>query len=117
MRGMSRIMLPTGTTAELVRPATGDATRGLVLWPDIMGLRPLFDEHATRLADEQRWVVCAVEPFPGREDLTLDERQASAKDLDDDAKLADAAAAASAIEGLLGDKPIGLLGFCMGGMY
>jgi dienelactone hydrolase len=117
MRAMSRIVLPTGTTADLVRPASRDATRGLVLWPDIMGLRPLFDEHATRLADEQHWVVCAVEPFPGHEELTLDERQAAAKDLDDDAKLADAAAAADAIAGVLGDAPIGLLGFCMGGMY
>jgi carboxymethylenebutenolidase len=110
---MSRIVLPTGTTAELVRPASGSPSRGLVLWPDIMGLRPLFDEHASRLADEQGWLVCAIEPFPGQEELTLDERQATAKTLSDDGKLADAAAAADAI----GLERIGLLGFCMGGMY
>ena len=114
---MSRIVLPTGTTADLVRPATGTTTRGLVLWPDIMGLRPLFDEHATRLADEQGWVVCAAEPFPGQEQLSLEERQAAAKDLSDEAKMADAAAAADAVATLVGDAPIGLLGFCMGGMY
>ena len=41
-----RITLPGGTPAELARPDSGIEPRpGLVLFPDIMGLRPLFDDH------------------------------------------------------------------------
>src|SRR3954454_56642 len=47
-----RIELPNGTPAELARPALGDPVQGLVLCPDIMGLRPLFDTMAERLAEE-----------------------------------------------------------------
>ena len=49
---------PPARPVELARPADGRApTRGLVLIPDIGGLRPLFDDHAARLADEHggRW--------------------------------------------------------------
>ena len=48
-----RIELPSGTPAELARPE-GDASRGLVLVPDIGGLRPLFDDLCARLADDAR---------------------------------------------------------------
>lgn len=65
-----RETLPSGTPVEVARPH-GDASMGLVLAPDIMGLRPLFDELAARLASEHGWAVAAVEPFPGREDLDL----------------------------------------------
>ena len=44
-----RIELSSGTPAELVVPPA--PTRGVVLAPDIMGLRPLFDDLAARLAD------------------------------------------------------------------
>ena len=47
-----RIELTDGTPAELARPIDGEASGGLVLCPDIMGLRPLFDEMAQRLADD-----------------------------------------------------------------
>ena len=108
-----RVTLNTGTPAELAVPTSGVARRGLVLWPDIGGLRPLFDDHCARLADEQGWVVCAPEPFPGLEHLTLEERLAYVGNFDDDAKLADAVAAADAT----GIEPVGVIGFCMGGMY
>lgn len=108
-----RISLPSGTPADLVTPSTGDALRGLVLWPDIFGLRPLFADHARRLADAERWTVCVVEPYPGREDLDIEQRQAAAASLRDVDKVADAVAAADAC----GVEPVGLLGFCMGGMY
>jgi dienelactone hydrolase len=39
-----------------------------------MGLRPLFDDLCRRLADEHGWAVCAVEPFPGREHLSIQDR-------------------------------------------
>ena len=111
MRGM-RIDLSTGTTAELARPE-GAATRGVVLHPDIGGLRPLFDEMCDRLAREHGWAVCAPEPFPGRESMTLEERMAAVAGLDDETQLGHLAAAAD----VLGTARTAVLGFCMGGMY
>ena len=107
-----RQTLPSGTPVEVARPE-GTATRGLVLIPDIMGLRALFDDHARRLTDENGWAVAAVEPWPGREDLPLEERLQSVGTIDDRALLADLVAAAD----LLGVEPVGVTGFCMGGMY
>lgn len=108
-----RITLSTGTPAELARPATGEARGGLVLWPDIMGLRPLFDGHAQRLADDHGWVVVAPEPYPGEETLPLEQRHGRAASFSDVDKLADAVAAADET----GFDTVGALGFCMGGMY
>mgnify|MGYP007001738367 CR=1 FL=1 len=48
-----RITLHTGTPAEIARPAGVTPARGLVMWPDIRGLRPLFDQHAQRVADAE----------------------------------------------------------------
>ncbi len=107
-----RISLPSGTTAELARP-DGAPSIGLVLIPDILGLRPLFDEHCARLARENGWVVCAFELFAGREHLTRDERMVAARDNDDTRILGDAVAAARAT----GCERVNLIGFCMGGMY
>jgi carboxymethylenebutenolidase len=107
-----RITLPSGTTAELARPEI-EPSMGLVLVPDIMGLRPLFDEHCARLAREHGFTVCCFELFAGREHLTRDERMVAAKDNDDTRILGDAVAAAAAT----GCARVGILGFCMGGMY
>jgi len=107
-----RITLPSGTPAELARPP-GQATRGLVVLPDIGGLRPLFDDHVARLAAENGWVVCAVELWPGREHLPVPERLEVGGTLEDERILGDAVAAADAT----GVEPVGILGFCMGGMY
>jgi carboxymethylenebutenolidase len=84
--------------------------RGLVLVPDIMGLRPLFDEHVARLAGEHNWAVAAVEPYPGREDLPLDQRLSGRIDVP--RMLNDAVAAADR----LGQDRTAVLGFCQGGM-
>jgi carboxymethylenebutenolidase len=108
-----RIELPSGTPAELVEPTKGAATRGVVIAPDIMGLRPLFDDMAKRLANENQWAVMAVEPFPGRETLTLEERMTAAASLDDAQQVGDLVAAADVLDA----EPVGLIGFCMGGMY
>jgi carboxymethylenebutenolidase len=91
----------------------GLPSRGIVVVPDIMGLRPLFDDMAAHLADTYGWAVAAVEPFPGRESMTLEERMPAMAGLDDDRQLADIAAAAD----LVAIEPVGVLGFCMGGMY
>src|SRR4051794_30092111 len=106
-----RIELPSGTPAELARPDDAPV-RGLVLLPDIGGLRPLFDDLCARLATEHRWAVIAPEPWPGREQLSLDERLASVGTLDDRRLLDDCTAAADRLE----IEPVAVLGFCMGGM-
>jgi carboxymethylenebutenolidase len=110
-----RITLTTGTPAELALPE-GEVARGLVLIPDIGGLRPLFDDLCARLASENGWVVCAPEPFPGREDLQLADRMNAMAGLDDATQLADVTAAA-AVVAERGASPVAVLGFCMGGMY
>lgn len=109
-----RIELSTGTPAELAVPDGGIA-RGIVLVPDIMGLRPLFDDLCVRLAG-YGWAVCAVELWPGQEQLTLEQRLASAGELDDGTKLADLDAARQVLVER-GCGRVGVLGFCMGGMY
>ena len=108
-----RITLSTGTPAEIARPATGEVVGGLVLWPDILSLRPLFDAHCQRLADDHHLVVVAPELYPGEESLPLDERFGRAGGFVDADKLADAVAAADET----GFDQVGVLGFCMGGMY
>lgn len=108
-----RLTLPSGTAAEFARP-TAEPRRGVVVIPDIMGLRPLFDDLCARLAADHGWAVCALEPFAGKEDLPLDDRLArGVAGLDDERVLADTAAAAAE----LGTERTAVLGFCMGGMY
>lgn len=108
-----REQLPSGTPVEVSRPTGGAPSRGLVLIPDIAGLRPLFDDLVARLSEENGWAVAAVEPFPGRDHMRLEERMAAMASLDDDRQLADIVAAAD----LLDVEPVGVIGFCMGGMY
>ena len=108
-----RITLPNGVAAERTAPETTDETTlGVVLFPDIMGLRPLFDDMCARLTAEHRWVVCAPEPFPGREQLTVDERLGVMADLDDAELRRTAELAADAT----GCARVVATGFCMGGM-
>lgn len=108
-----RITLPSGTAAELARPSSGAPVIGLVLIPDIGGLRPLFDDLVARLADEYSLVVCAPEPFPGFEDKPIDWRLEHAGRVQDDVRLRDLVEAADET----GMETVGVLGFCMGGMY
>ena len=107
-----RIELASGTPAELIRPS-GEASLGVVIAPDIFGLRPLFVDLCSSLAEEQGWAVAAIEPFPGRLLGDVDERFAAVKTLDDERLLGDLVAAGEATE----CATVGLIGFCMGGMY
>ena len=104
-----RIELPSGTPAELAMP-DGIPTRGVALHPDIMGLRPLFDDLCARLAKEHGWAVCAIEPFPDELELPLDQRL-NAK-LDTDRVLSDMRDAGERT----GAARVAAMGFCMGGM-
>lgn len=108
-----RITLPSGTEAEFAE-CTGDPTMGLVITPDIFGLRPLFDDMVARLSSVWSMNVCAVEPFPGL-DLgeDVEPRFAAVPNLDDENHLRDLHEAADATE----CDRVGLIGFCMGGMY
>jgi carboxymethylenebutenolidase len=106
-----RDTLPSGTPISIVRP-DGEATRGLVVVPDILGLRPLFDDMVARLAAEHGWAVGAFEPFPDQHPPDVEARMGLMPSMHDDRWVADAVATAD----LLGVEPLGILGFCMGGM-
>jgi carboxymethylenebutenolidase len=108
---VSSTTLPSGTAAY-VAPAAG-ATRGLVIVPDIGGLRPLFTEMCDRLAAEHGWSVGCFDSWHGRTESTIEERMAAAGQLDDARIQADAAATAD----LLGVEPVAVMGFCQGGMF
>ena len=109
-----RIELPSGTPAEIVRPSGEHSSLGLVIAPDIFGLRALYDDLVRRLADEWHMTVCAVEPFPGL-DLPpdIEPRFAKVSSIDDDIHLRDLHEAAAAT----GCNTVNLLGYCLGGMY
>jgi carboxymethylenebutenolidase len=108
-----RITLPSGTEAELDTSISG-ATQGIVVAPDIFGLRPLFDDFVARIAREWQVKVIAVEPFPGRGlSLEIEPRVQAMPTMDDDLHLRDLEEAAAA----LGTEKVGLIGLCMGGMY
>ncbi|MGI9028685.1 MAG: dienelactone hydrolase family protein [Ilumatobacteraceae bacterium] len=107
------ITLPSGTPA-IVNLPDGDVSMGLVIAPDIGGLRPLFQDLVDRLADDWSMAVCAVEPFPGQDlPREIPPRMAAVGRLDDDAHLRDLLEGAEAT----GQDRVGLIGFCMGGMY
>ncbi len=90
------------------------ATRGLVVFPDIFGLRPLFDEHVERFATQWGVSTVAIEPFGSRTDVDdLDSRFAAVAALKDAERFRDLEEAAAAT----GCSAVGLIGFCMGGMY
>lgn len=107
-----RITLPSGTPAEIQR--VDGARRGLVVFPDIFGLRPLFDGHVERLAREWGMTTIAIEPFPEPPpEGDLDARFAAVAAMRDADKFRDLEDAAAAT----GCSGVGLIGFCMGGMY
>lgn len=109
-----QLTLPSGTDADLSTPSDRRApTRGLVVIPDIGGLRALFTDRAQQIADERGWAVCVFEPWSAFAGLSLPERLDRVGDLSDEQILGDAAAAAESC----GVEPVGVTGFCLGGMY
>jgi carboxymethylenebutenolidase len=92
---------------------------GIVLHPDIGGLRPLFDDMARRIATHGI-AVCAVEPFaslPAEERATTEQRLAHVRDLDDGQQLEMLSNAADLLVVEDDVSRVCVLGFCMGGHY
>ncbi len=108
---------PDGTPVDaIVATPDVDDVPGLVLHPDVMGVRPLFDDVCQRVATHG-YVVCCPEPFARapRDVRAGDDsaaRLAFLPQLDDELQLGDLAAAADH----LGRPDVSVLGFCMGGM-
>ena len=106
--------------AHHARP-DGMPKAGLVIAPDIGGIRPLFEEMARRIAT-RGLAVLAVEPFPRipadqRAVFDVDDRLARAKDLDDGEQIGALEAAADYLVVHDDVQQVGVLGFCMGGYY
>jgi carboxymethylenebutenolidase len=92
---------------------------GVVLHPDMGGLRPLFDDMARRIAT-YGLAVCAVEPFaaiPEDERVTIEQRIGHVKDLEDRYQLDMLSVAADLLVVEDGVSRVCVLGFCMGGYY
>jgi carboxymethylenebutenolidase len=111
-----------GEKVEAIHATTNDgvADAGIVVHPDIMGVRPLFDDLCERLATHG-FAVCAPEPFARAPDdvRTTDDpmaRMAYMPELDDDLQLDDLTRAGDFLEDQDGVFDIFALGFCMGGM-
>ena len=109
--------LPSGTDA--VSNTVENPSRALVIIPDVLGLRPLYHEHVKRISEENQWNVCCFELYAEAPHLEgVEARFEYAHKLEDDRVLGDAVTAADLMTTELGlDIPVGLTGFCMGGMY
>jgi carboxymethylenebutenolidase len=112
---------PDGTRVDAIhaRP-DGLPKAGLVLHPDIMGLRPLFDDLCRRLATHGL-AVCAPEPFARAPVDVVSAPDPSARiafmpQLDDELQLGDLEVAADFLVVHDDVSEVGVLGFCMGGM-
>jgi len=92
---------------------------GVVLHPDVGGLRPLFTDLARRLATHGL-AVWVVEPFaaqPAVLSAGVEARLGAIRDLDDGRQLAILSAAADRLVVEDDVARVGVLGFCMGGHY
>lgn len=103
---------------------------GVLIWPDLFGLRPAFREMATRLA-ESGYAVLVVNPFyrtkraptaPEQADFSDPATRAALMALKDSLNAETARVDAQAFVAFLDDQPgvdktrkIGTAGYCMGG--
>ncbi len=120
------IVTPDGTAdCYFVRPSSGTAP-GVVVWPDIFGLRPAFRQMAKRLA-ESGYAVLVVNPFyrshkaPTAEKGTatpIAELRPLAQSLNETTEMTDAKAFVAWLDAqpsVAKDRRIGTQGYCMGG--
>ena len=115
--------------AYFVHPASGKAP-GVIMWPDIFGLRPAFRQMADRLAAEG-YAVLVPNPFyrdvrgtvvSEDEDLSTAVQRLLPymRDITPDRVVTDATALAGWLDGQAAvdtGKKIGVVGFCMSGSY
>jgi len=111
-----------GAEVETIHAAPTDAAphAGIVVHPDIMGVRPLFDDLCARLASHGYAVACP-EPFAraAPEIFAADDptaRMGAMPDIDDDLQLGDLMTAADLVAERDGAATVHVIGFCMGGM-
>lgn len=124
------IKTPDGTAdAYFVHPATGKHP-GVLIWPDIFGLRPTFRQMAKRLA-ESGYAVLVVNPFyrtkkaptaPDHADFNDPETRKSLMSLHDSLTAQTGTTDGKAFIAWLDTQPavdrkkkIGTTGYCMGG--
>jgi len=120
------ITTPDGTAeAYFVRPATGTAP-GVLVWPDIFGLRPAFRQMGKRLA-ESGYAVVVVNQFyrarklpiaPNGANTPIPELVPLAQMLNETTHMTDAKAFVAWLDSqpsVAKDKKIGTQGYCMGG--
>ena len=120
------IKTPDGTCdAYFVHPATGNAP-GVLVWPDIFGLRPAFRDMGKRLA-ESGYSVVVVNPFyrtqtaptaPKGGATPIQEVLPLAKTLSPTTHMTDAKAFVTWLDqqqSVAKNKKIGTQGYCMGG--
>ncbi len=126
------IKTPDGTAdAYFVHPAKGKHP-GVLIWPDIFGLRPTFKEMATRLA-ESGYSVLVINPFyrtkkaptaPDHPDFNDPATRTALMALAGSLSPTTAATDAKAFVAFLDSQPsvdkkkkIGTTGYCMGGPF
>jgi carboxymethylenebutenolidase len=126
------IKTPDGVAdAYLVRPA-GGTHPGVLIWPDIFGLRPAFKQMATRLA-ESGYCVLVINPFyrtqraptaPAHPDFndpaTRQALMTLAGTLNADTAVTDATAFVTFLAGAPGidaKRKMATTGYCMGGPF
>jgi carboxymethylenebutenolidase len=120
------ITTPDGTAdAYFVHPATGTAP-GVLVWPDIFGLRPAFRQMGKRLA-ESGYSVVVVNPFYRTQKApTADQGAATAiqklmplaQSLNETTHMTDAKAFIAWLDGqssVARNRKMGTQGYCMGG--
>lgn len=120
------ITTPDGTAeAYFVRPASGTAP-GVLVWPDIFGLRPAFRQMGRRLA-ESGYAVVVVNQFYRQKKLPIAVNGSNApipdllplaQALNETTHMTDAKAFVAWLDGqpsVAKDKKIGTQGYCMGG--
>ena len=120
------ITTPDGTAeAYFVRPATGTAP-GVLVWPDIFGLRPAFRQMGKRLAGSG-YAVVVVNQFyrarklpiaPNGANTPIPELRPLAQALNETTHMTDAKAFVAWLDNqpsVAKDRKIGTQGYCMGG--
>jgi carboxymethylenebutenolidase len=92
---------------------------GIVLHPDVMGIRPLFDDLCRRLATHG-FAVCAPEPYAhidDRDDLDPPARLDKVKDFEDEVQIGNLDRAADYLVVHDDVSEVAVMGFCLGGLY